>query len=184
MKKIAWLFLLIPVSVSSQNTIGFETQVYPAGIVPGLRFDIPIAKNSVLTSRVGYNFTDRRDWGEHDNEEGGGPGFSLGVKKIRFLTEKLSLHFRTDLWFMEIDWENTREICGFRFCTVAGIDTGETNIIIFQPTFGLVYDFELNQQILLQPSVSFGYEINVKTEGEDVGEGAILLLGLNLGYQF
>ena len=192
MRTILLLFFLsVSSAVFSQKSIGFEVQAYPAGVVPGLRFDILITSNSVFTSRAGYNFTDRRDWGKHDNEEGGGPGFSIGLIRKDVFTDDLNLHIRSDLWFMNIDWEELRYIgCpeGFN-CTqtldaIPTLVTGTTNVTIFQPTIGLDYNFELNPNVLLRPSVSFGYEINVKTEGEDVGEGAILLLGLNLAYQF
>lgn len=181
-KMLLLFFLLVSGAAYSQKSIGFEVQAYPAGIVPGLRFDIPITSSSVFTSRAGYNFTDRRDWGEHDNEEGRGPGFSLGFIRKNIFTDNLNLHIRSDLWFMEIDWEDER-CCGRPPCT-SPIVSGSTSITILQPTIGLDYNFEFSPNALLRPSVSFGYEINVKTEGEDVGEGAILLLGLNLGYQF
>jgi hypothetical protein len=37
---------------------------------------------------------------------------------------------------------------------------------------------------IFTPGIAFGVEINVKTEGEPVGEGAIILVGLMLGKRF
>ncbi len=144
--------------------------------------DIDLPVNLTLTSRIGYNFTDRRDWGEHENEEGGGPGFSLGIEKRSFLASNLSVNLRADLWFMDIDWRDPASgsaLCGALPCPY---ETGTTEITVFQPTIGLGYQLPIPGKLGIKPSLSFGYEINVETKGEDVGEGAILLLGLKVGY--
>lgn len=180
MKKLSlFISLLIYIPVYSQTSLGLEVQAYPAGIVPGLSFDLGISDQLNLTSRIGYNFTDRRDWGEHDNEEGGGPGFSLGLERNEFITENLSLQLRSDLWFMEIDWEDTRTICSFVGCSEVDLE-GSSDIMVLQPTIGLTYDLPIFKKFTLSPSLSFGWEINVKTKGQDAGQGAIFLVGFEL----
>lgn len=177
-------FLIISFSGNAQTSIGFETQVYPAGAITGLRFDLAITSNLNITSRLAYNVTDRRDWGEHENEEGEGPGFSLGIEKTDFLDIKnLSLNVRSDFWFLEIDWTDRPTgpaLCGALPCPSR---VGSTDIIVFQPTIGLAYSMPLSDKIFVKPAISFGYEINVKTEGEPVGEGAILLGGFHFGFR-
>lgn len=182
MKKVLSLFLFcVSSSLQAQTSIGIETQAYPAGVVPGIRFDLGLTNNFNITSRIGYNFTDRRDWGEHDNEEGGGPGFSLGAEWTGFLMENLSIHARSDLWFMEIDWRRDIGFCNLTKCIVTNQEFGETSITVLQPTIGLGYTIPFSNHYFIKPSLSFGYEINVKIEGEDVGQGAILLVGIQLG---
>ncbi|MBO6523262.1 MAG: hypothetical protein JJ971_05505 [Balneolaceae bacterium] len=182
MKQLLLFFLLfIGIPTYAQTSLGIEAQAYPAGVVPGLRFDLGISETLTLTSRIGYNFTDRRDWGEHDNEEGGGPGFSLGFERTGFLTEKLSVYARTDLWFMDIDWRDTQYICPVAPPCGNIESAGATNITVLQPTLGIGYSFPLSGNYFVKPSLSFGYEINVKTDGEDVGQGPILLAGFQLG---
>jgi len=185
MKQILFIILAFTsTTLVAQNSISLETQVYPAGIIPGIRFDLNLSDNSFLTSGIGYNFTDRQDFGKNDNEEGGGPGFSLGYARANFFTENLTAHIRTDLWFMDIDWEQKGLIiCDPTACPNA-VTRGTTEITVLQPTLGLGYNLILSENLFLKPNLSFGYEINIKTKGREVGEGAILLGGLSFGYDF
>ncbi len=192
MKQILFLALLLfPVSLVGQNSISIETRAYPAGIIPGIRADIQLTKNSSITTQAAYNFTNRRDWGKHDNEEGGGPGFGIGYTYSGIFTENLNLTIRSDFWSMNIDWEDFRhepcppdQICPQTLDAVPRRVTGNSSIVVFQPTIGAEYKIKLPNKLHFKPSLSFGYEINIKTEGEDVGEGAILLAGFSLGYGF
>ncbi len=182
MKKLVLLALVfISPSAFSQTSFGIELQAYPAGIIPGIRFDLGVSENLNLNARIGYNFTNRRDWGKHDNEEGGGPGFGLGVEHTGFLIENLSIIARTDLWFMDIDWRKTENICPIVAPCFDMDFTGTSEITVLQPTIGLAYLIPMTARVFIKPSLSFGYEINVKTTGDEVGEGAILLLGFQLG---
>jgi|10_taG_2_1085330.scaffolds.fasta_scaffold02463_11 hypothetical protein len=185
MKQILFVIsVLFTSTLFAQNSIQLETQAYPAGIIPGVRFDFNIGNNSYLTSRIGYNFTDRKDFGKNDNEEGGGPGFGIGYVRSDFISSDLSVHIRTDLWFMDIDWRDSQTICGtVSPCFEQGIN-GTSEIIILQPTVGIEYMIPSSTNLFLKPSLSFGYEINIKTKGREVGEGAILLIGLSLGRRF
>lgn len=167
------------------NNIGLEVQVYPAGVIPGLRGGLNLDRQNELNLRLGYNITRRGDFGKHDNEEGGGPGFGFGYRY--YLLNKrhgLFLGARTDLWFMDIDWRGTSAPIappGAQPVTTEG----STDIVVLQPTLEAGYNIlKNNADWLLAPTVSFGYEFNARTEGEEVGEGAILLGGLNLEYNF
>ena len=174
------LFSFLTVSIYGQEegaltnrpSFGLDLQVYPTGIIPGLRFEHPISNKSDIYFRIGYQIIDHRDLGEQDNEEGNGYGFSLGYKK-HFNAErtKWSLMFKNDVWFNTIDWEDARD---------GDLLTGTTDLIVLQPTLQLEYGFQLGQQWLLSPSAAFGLEWNVKTDGEPTGEGPILLLGVAL----
>lgn len=178
------VLFFIPASLFAQSSFSIETDAYPAGIIPGIRFDYDLGTNSYLTSRIGYNFTDRKDYGENDNEEGGGLGFGLGYLRSNFLTENLAVHVRTDLWFMDIDWQQKGLIICDPFSCPNAVATGTTEITVLQPTIGIEYHLPLASKLFLSPSLSFGYEINIRTEGREVGEGAILFGGISFGYLF
>lgn len=172
MKQILFVIsVLFTSTLFAQNSIQLETQAYPAGIIPGVRFDFNIGNNSYLTSRIGYNFTDRQDFGKNDNEEGGGPGFGIGYVRSDFISSDLSVHIRTDLWFMDIDWRDSQTICGtVSPCFEQGIN-GTSEIIILQPTVGIEYMIPSSTNLFLKPSLSFGYEINIKTNSGRVEIG-------------
>ena len=159
----------------STGYVGTEVQVYPAGLIIGARGGVDLGARQEINFRAGYNITDRRDFGKHDNEEGGGRGFGLGYRY--YLSNKLNGFFagvRTDLFFLEIDWRDNNPL-----------QNGTTDIVVLQPTAEVGYDIlKKNAVWSLQPTISLGVEINIQTEGEPVGEGAILLGGLNLTYGF
>ena len=175
MRPILSLFILLFVFqvASGQTSIGPEIQVYPTGIIPGLRIEKAINNKASFNFRIGYQWIRHRDLGVHEDERGNGFGFSLGYK--RFFsdnTKGFSLSVRTDLWFNSLDWKDN-------------IDTsdeisGQTDITVLQPTLVLEDAFRLSDSWMLVPSIGFGYEWNVKTDGEPTGEGAILLVGVSL----
>jgi len=170
------LFTFCSIALFAQSEslyeIGVETQVYPTGVIPGVRFAfLPDSKNE-YTLRVGYQFIDHRDLGKHLDETGSGFGGSIGYR--RFLKDNskgFAIGARVDVWKNTIDWED--EVIGIPV-------TGTTDIIVLQPTAIAEYVFSFGDFKVI-PSVAFGIEWNVKTEGEPTGEGAILLLGLTLG---
>jgi len=158
-----------------RSVIGLDLQVYPTGVIPGLRYEMPISSKSLLHVRAGYQLIDHRDLGKHEDETGTGYGLSLGYK--RYLNEqqnKWSFMLKTDVWFNTIDW------VGLEADAAA---MGTTEIVVLQPTVQAEYDFMLSDNVALSPSVAFGLEWNVKTDGSPTGEGPILLLGLSLGYR-
>ena len=156
------------------HAVGVTVQAYPAGLIVAGRASLPIRTRSILTAHAAYNSTDRRDFGEHDNEEGGGPGF--GVAFRRYLSARYEgwhLGVRTDLWFLEIDWEDDTPP-----------RSGTTDITVLQPTAQAGYAWTVaNGRLVLEAIVALGVEINIDTQGEAVGEGAILLGGLSVAYR-
>lgn len=183
------VFIFSVICASAQTSISFETQAYPAGFIPGVRVDYSINEHVQLFARGAYNFTDRRDWGVQDNEEGNGTGFGIGIEFGNSRFENLLFNVRTDLWFMDIDWMDNRfipcplnQICTQTLDAVPRKFNGNTELVILQPTIGFGYQMPLSGSFFLKPSINIGYEINIKTDGEDVGEGAILLGGIQFGY--
>jgi len=61
---------------------------------------------------------------------------------------------------------------------------GRSDVIVAQPTATFGYTFRLNPITVIAPTISLGYEINVWTDGEPTGEGAIFLLGFHVGRRF
>lgn len=177
------LFCLVFVPGISQNTspkadIGLEFQVYPTGVIPGLRLDYALNQKSSLDLRLGYQLIDHQDFGVHENEVGSGFGFTLGYR--RFLSKKVLSGFflgvRNDVWFNTIDWKDD-----------IGIVTevsGTSKIVVLQPTLQTGWLFSLaGDKLAMGPTLGFGFEINVVTDGAEVGQGAIVLLGLNAAYR-
>lgn len=175
---LALMVIRPPCAEAQQKTrphaAGVTVQAYPAGLIFAVRASFPIQTRSTLTAHAAYNVTDRRDFGEHDNEEGDGPGFGLAFRRyLGARYDGLHLGVRTDLWFMEIDWED---------------DTprrmGMTDIVVLQPTAQAGYTRTVaHGRFVLEATVSLGAEINIDIQGEAVGEGAILLGGLAIAYR-
>lgn len=173
---IALTFLLITqVSFAQSNTlISAELQVYPTGIIPGLSADIPVSNTAYAHVRLGANIFDHRDLGEQDKEEGSGFGFSLGYRQFFGEQSPWRWGIKNDVWFNTVDWEN--DVNGTT-------ETGTTDIIVIQPTGEIGYAFQFSKFVIV-PSIAFGLEWNVKTDGEPTGEGPILLAGIQLGRKF
>lgn len=161
---------------------GLEAQAYPAGVNVGIRFSYGVARRDAVLGYVAYNSTDRRDWGEHFHEEGGGAGG--GVAWRHYLRDGRSgPHFgvRVDLWFLEIDWR-TGPLGGV---LPGPVDVGVTDVVVLQPTAQGGYTLLLGDSgFQLEGTVALGAEVNVSTDGEDVGQGAILLAGVGFAYRF
>jgi len=161
---------------TTKSNIGVELQVYLTGTIPGLRYELPLSANSHLHLRAGYQIIDHRDLGKNDDETGTGYGFSLGYKyHLGGSLEGFSLMVKNDFWWNTIDWMGTEEDP-----TASGV----TDILVLQPTVQAEYHFMLSPNLALIPSLAFGLEWNVKTEGQPTGEGPILLVGIALSKAF
>lgn len=176
------LILIFSTALSAQNSsssIGFEFQAYPTGLIPGLRFDYNFASRHSVHLRGGYNRVRHRDLGVQDNEEGDGFGGTLGYRY--YLRKGWAGWFagaRCDVWRNQLDWQDKDD---------NGVVTGSgtSKITVIQPTAEGGYLFLLGESPwFLAPSLAFGVEVNVKTEGAPMGEGTILLLGLCVGRRF
>lgn len=186
MKYIAFTVLLFAFSplIVAQSAISLDSQIYPAGIITGLRFDVPISDQAQVFARGGFNITDRRDWGEQKEEEGQGFGFGGGIEFTNSNYERLSMILRTDIWFLNIDWQKPTVICPIVPPCFESDTPQSTKVTVLQPTIGFGYQIPVSGSFFLKPSLNLGYEINVHTRGEEVGEGTIILGGIQAGYRF
>ena len=158
-------------------TAGLSYKVYPAGMIFGVRGDRLIGSKNSLSLMVGYNRARHQDFGVHEDERGGGPGISIGYR--RYLKNNRTgpyLGLNQDFWMNKIDWRDnigqTNEL------------SGTTDILVVQPTAEAGWSFVFKDKWVLTPNIAFGMEINTMQEGEDVGEGAILLIGIHGGVRF
>lgn len=153
---------------------GVVAQVYPAGVIVGVAGAYRLTERDSLVVHVSGNRSDRRDWGEHDDETGAGGG--VGVSWRHWFRPGRTGFFagaRADVWSLAIDWEDDNPD-----------RSGDTDLIVVQPTAQAGWSVPLDQdrQFRLDLTASLGAEINVATDGEDVGEGLILLGGVELWY--
>lgn len=163
----------LPKSNAETILVGAEVQAYPAGIVPGLHVRRNVSEHDAIHVRVAANIVDRHDWAEHDDETG--DGFGIGVGWRHSLqphdpgtTDRPNSWFygaRVDVWDLTIDWKDPGR-------------TGTTDILVLQPTAEVGYGWNTSSLGRLELGLGLGAEINVDTDGEDVGEGAIFLVGL------
>ena len=104
--------------------------------------------------------------------------FRQAIAVILKPTDKVFfLGARTDLWFNKIDWKQDPNL-------ITEVK-GRTDITVFQPTVEAGYVVNLKKEgWSFVPSIAFGAEINIKTKGEPVGEGAVLLLGFTFRKRF
>ncbi len=177
----AGLFLLCSFAIQTSSygqskifDLGFEFQAYPTGLIPGLRLETGFADQHALHLRLGYNVFDHQDYGVQDDETGDGYGFTFGYKyyfKPGF--ERWFLGIKNDLWWNAVEWKNT---------VSSNIEiAGKTNITVVQPTLEAGFAMKVGSDWFFSPSLAFGFEVNVKTDGEPTGEGPIILLGFTFG---
>ncbi|MBK8564721.1 MAG: hypothetical protein IPN76_15650 [Saprospiraceae bacterium] len=153
--KIRFTFvgLLLGIFAFSQNKvtdIGLEVQVYPTGIIPGIRAEKSLNKHGVGSVRLGYQIIDHKDAGVHDDEKGTGFGLTVGYKYYfqKYFTG-LHLALRTDAWYNTIEWEDYLD---------TGKLKGTTNILVLQPTVELGWTFSFSDNLLLVPAIAAGFE--------------------------
>lgn len=164
--------LLLCIGTVAAGPAGVTVQAYPAGVMVAGELEFPLEAHHSIFLRAGYNFTDRRDFGEHDNEEGGGPGATVGYRyTLRDSGDGWFFGARADVWFLDIDWKDPGR-------------SGNSDVIVFQPTAEAGYRAVFKNGWAVSPFLGLGVEINVHTSGEDVGEGAILLGGVSLTKTF
>ena len=162
----------------SQNVkdFGIEFQAYPTGVIPGIHFETQVGEKSTISARFGLNIFDHRDLGVHDEETGSGFGFTIGYHRyFQESMKKWKLGIKLDYWNNEVDWVAN---------DANGRVEGMTEIVVLQPTVELGYVFINRNNLFLTPTIAFGMEWNVQTQGEPTGEGPILLLGILAGKRF
>jgi len=154
------------------DLVGPEVQVYPAGVQTRLTGMFESGPTDMFTVSAGHNRTNRRDWGEHDEETGDGVGVGVGWR--RYDGPGYSGWMwggRVDLWDLDIDWVDAPG--------TPSQTTGLTEVVVLQPTMLGGYRWDLGGW-QLEATLGLGVEINVDTSGGDVGEGPIALAGLSL----
>jgi hypothetical protein len=181
MKRAALLLcffcLTAPVlSAQAPWSLAFEFQAYPTGLIPGLRADYTFGQHHSLHARVGYNWVRHRDLGVQDDERGDGFGGTLGYRYyFREGFRGWFLGGRTGVWRNTMAWQDKDD-------SGTILSKGVSKIIVVQPTAEAGFLFPLgNSPWFVAPSAAFGVEVNVKTEGAQVGEGLIILLGVSVG---
>ncbi len=146
--------------------VGFETQIYPAGILPTITANYFFVDNLALRIRTGANFANRRDYSPYnDNEVAEGYGASAGlVSYFPYKKGHFTAGFTTDIWKMWTDWKDD--------LNTSNPTAGSTYTLVLQPwaDVGYLYNFS-NTRLNLGLTLGFGKEINIVTKGEKVGEG-------------
>ena len=171
-------FLSITLHATTQD-FGFKTIDVGAEFLPSskgyttslhLAYNLPVHHAFLL--RAGYNSSKWKENGNHGNEEGSGPGTSLGYRYY-FLVRPhgFFLGVSAEAWRLTIDWKE-------------GVNTGRTKTWALQPTAEMGYMFLINDLFFITPSISSGIQSNFKTEGQEVGEGFVTRFGLSTGWKF
>jgi len=167
--------LLTACSGVGPRRTGLEAAVRTGGRTTGVLAEWdqgPLASAALL---AGYQDLDRGSRGEHDDESGGGPG--VGVEARRYLGDHRRGWFvgaRADLWFLTIDWEDR-----------APARRGTSEIVVLQPTARVGYRLVLDGGAwCLDLHAAGGGEFHLETDGEAVGEDALVLLGVTLAFGF
>lgn len=157
---------------ATEPAFGVEVQRYPAGWIVGPRAELPIGADEVLVARLSWNAADRGDFGRHDDEQGGGLGGGAGWRRYQSQDRSGWLWgLRADFWWLDIDWEDDPPTA----------DQGDTGVLVFQPAVEAGYRLRFGQsRWCLDLTASVGLEINLVTDGENVGQGPIGLLGATL----
>ena len=174
---LAALFISI-FQVKSQNYthLELETQWYPAGYEFMVSGEYGVTANDAFHLKLGYNLARRKNFSPYnDFENGGGIGATLGYRRYFTGNSNSGLYIgvRTDIWSLSIDWEDAD----------ATPNAGTTKIVVLQPTgeIGYLYQFP-ESPIAIGLNAAAGWEVNIVTKGEEVGEGRMGLLGFRLRY--
>ncbi len=166
------LAIALPASLLAQkHSLGLELQVYPTGLIPGLTYEQALAGRPwTFSLRLAGNFFDHKDFGVQLSERGKGIGLSPGwnVYLHPFFSRSLFFGLRSDFWRNFVQWENI---------TSNGVlVAGETRLLVVQPTALVGYRWA-GSGWKFALTAALGFEINVLTQGEPTGQGAIFLLG-------
>jgi hypothetical protein len=149
--------------------VGLETQVYPTGVMVGPRTEIALSDKDAFHARFALHWADRGDAGEHDDEEGDGWGVGFGWRRwLESYGAGWSFGTRLDYWRLDLDWSDDGP----------PPRSGSTDVSVLVPSLEGGYSWPIRRGGRFDVNVGLGYEFNVDTDGEDVGEGAILMLGV------
>lgn len=160
----------------SRILAGTEVLWYPAGWIAGATAGYYVTPKHFISAGLGVDIANRKDFGKNDDEKGTGFGGSLGYRFV-FTPDKSSflLGTRIDLFSMKVKWKDN--------IGTPQVINGTTKITIFQPTANVGYWIKpKNSQFNFLFSAGGGAEINIKTNGREVGEGGIWLIGACVYY--
>jgi hypothetical protein len=149
--------------------VGLEAQVYPTGVMVGPRTEIKLNDTDAFHARFALHWADRGDAGEHDDEEGDGWGVGFGWRRwLESYGAGWAFGTRLDYWRLDLDWADDgpppRE--------------GSTEVGVLVPSLEGAYSWPIRRG-RFDLTAGLGYEFNIDTDGEDVGEGAILMIGVS-----
>lgn len=151
--------------------IGAQFQYHYYGTVTSLHAAFNSRMHHSLLVQFGYIKADRKDKGEKDEETGSGWGGGLGYRYyFRPHPHKLFIGLKADIYKMKIDWAD-------------GILTGQSRTWMLQPSLELGYTIVVNDQGFITPFIASGYQANVKTEGDKVGQGLVPIIGISAGFR-
>jgi hypothetical protein len=151
--------------------LGGEFMGSAKGYTASLHLAYNLKVHNSFQARIGYNKTNWKANGKHENENGSGPGFSLGYRYY-FLVRPhgFFLGLRADIWQLKINWSQNTNL-------------GNSKILALQPAAEMGYMFLINDLFFITPSVRACVQSNIKTEGQPVGAGFIPEFGLSAGWK-
>lgn len=160
-----WGVLILPLLFGAplHAGAGLDLQAYPAGGQALAVWAQPFSPTQRWLAYAGVNVARRWSWGRHDDERGWGPGLGLGwlwQAPVGWL-----LGARVEAWDLQIDWRDASR-------------QGSTRSVVLQPSVELGWRFPQQRWGACETALSLGQEINVSTDGEEVGQGPILRLRL------
>ena len=161
--------------IGTVEAIGLDARWYPAGYIFTASTYFHLHKSGAFFVKLGANLAQREDFGKHDNEEGEAYGGGVGYNHyFNWTTAESPFQFfvgaYVEFWDMQIRWTEDGH-------------HGRTDIQVVQPVLQLGCQYSV-KKMYIQPTIAFGREINVRTVGDNVGEGGISLAGVELGYTF
>ena len=156
------------------SSLVFEFQAYPTGLIPGFTYERFFSKTRSFNYRFGIQIIRHGDEGVQEDERGNGFGGSFGFRQYWPLG--FSVGARVDLWFNDLDWRNN--------IGEADEESGNTDIVVLQPVVEATWRRYFSTDWFIQPSVAAGAEINIFTDGEETGQGFIILGALSIGRSF
>ncbi|MDO9451328.1 MAG: hypothetical protein Q7J29_00550 [Stagnimonas sp.] len=149
-----------------------ELRAYPAGGIASAGVLFPRGSHLELGISALYNRAERGDAGKHDDESGDGVGIGIEARRYHRSARTGWFHgARAEMFRLDIDWRD------------AGNRRGNSEITVLQPTARIGYRFApIRPGASLELAAGLGAEINLETDGEKVGEGAIGLVGVALRF--
>jgi hypothetical protein len=126
-KSILLLAFLLFSGLAQSQSLGFEFQAYPTGLIPGIRYANGWGERHEWNLRLGLNLIDHRDLGVKWDEQGWGYGGSLGYRYyFKPDWQGFFIGPRFDLWRNHIDWVDILP----NDAQVSGV----TRLLVVQPT--------------------------------------------------